>query len=156
MVHLTFIYCHCTLLVPAALISQQVMERRRTHTGWRRKGRLGGTTAPGFGFGRRVKCSSRMGEFMKHEGGETRRGRILEQQEVKKGCCNKLGVHFAWLHSAGDCNYFSASLALRVRSCMLQSTASDYQAAARCQAVITFTLESISEGQKAHGAGMYC
>lgn len=93
---------------------------------------------------------------MKREWGEKRRERIIEQREVKRGCCSKLGVQFAWLHSAGDFNYFSASLPLLVMSCMLRSPASDYRvfvkASARCQAIITFELESISARQKAYKA----
>ncbi len=89
-------------------------------------------------------------------GRERRRERITEQREVKKGCCCKLGVQFAWLHSAGDFNYFSALLPLLVMSCMLRSPASDYQAfvkaSAHCQPVITFALESISARHKAYKA----
>lgn len=81
---------------------------------------------------------------------------IRERRGVKKGCWGKLGEQFAWLHSAGDFNYFSASLPLLVMSRMLRSPAPDYlafvRASARCQAVITFSLESISARQKAYKA----
>lgn len=97
-----------------------------------------------------------MWEKMKQAWGEKRRERIIEQRGVKTGCCSKLGVQFAWLHSAGDFNYFSASMPLLVMSCMLRSPASDYRAfvraSARCQAVITFALESITARQKAYKA----
>lgn len=97
-----------------------------------------------------------MWEKIKQDWRWKRRGRIIEQQEVKKGCCSKLGAQFAWLHSMGDFNYFSASLLLLVMSYMLRSPASDYQAfvraSTRCQAVITFALESVSACQKAYKA----
>ena len=87
---------------------------------------------------------------------EREREKIIERRGVKKGCRGKLGEQFAWLHSTGDFNYFSAPLPLLVMSRMLRSPAPDYlafvRASARCQAVITFSLESISARQKAYKA----
>lgn len=65
-------------------------------------------------------------------------------------------VHFAWFHSVGDFNYFSETPPRLVMSCMLWSPASDCwagaRASARCQAIITFALESASARQKAYKA----
>lgn len=62
--------------------------------------------------------------------GERRRLRMKKSWNNRparrgEGCRSTLGARFAWLHSAGDFNYFSAPLPLLLMSCMLRSPASD-------------------------------